>query len=138
MSQREAKIQYSLKLPPNYDKVVTNALAYIKDKPNTIGKRRGEVIFLSDVFKWSLDMIADYLEIDLKNEANTELKFIEAETDKQETLLCSILSTKDFNFLNEYLFDGFKEDGMTVFEFCDHKNLDWQATIEKGDLVYKP
>lgn len=132
-NKREAKIQYSIKLPPGYDRVVDNAIVHLKAHPNLVGKMKGHIIFLSDVFRWSLDMLADYLEIDLKIEKNTDLVFVDAEKKKKSKRLFILLSSMDFNILEEYIHQEYEKRGVDVFEFCDEKGIDWKEILRADE-----
>ncbi len=70
---KEAKLQYSIKLPDGYNTVLNTARKYLSEHPDLIGKYSGKIIFISDVFQWGLDMIADHLELDFKNIESIEI-----------------------------------------------------------------
>lgn len=125
---KEAKLQYSIKVPSGYDKVIEKARKYLFEHPGTIRKRPGNLIFISDVFQWALDMLADHLDINFRN--NEDIEIVgeeELERKQQNKRLAIILSEKYYDLQEEYL-DKFV-DKMSLFEFCDLKDLDWKSLL---------
>ena len=134
--EREKSFTYSVRLPPAYEKVLNEGRKYLNEHPDYVGKI-GKLIFVSDVFRYALDILADTLEIDFKVN-NREIEFVsenKQELHLQEVELCRILSSKDFSILEEYRTEGYN-DTMTVFEFCDFKGIDWKKVISTGKLVH--
>lgn len=70
---KDAKLQFSIKLPKGYNTVLAKGRQYLMEHPDLIGKYAGKIVFVSDVFQWGLDMIADHLDIEFKNNGDLEM-----------------------------------------------------------------
>ena len=128
---KEAKFQYSIKVPSGYEKVVEKARKYLFEHPGTIRKRPGNLIFISDVFQWALDMLADHLDINFRNNEAIEIVGEEELLRKQQNKkLAIILSDKHYDLQQEYV-DDFR-DKMSLFEFCDLRGIDWKSLLRSA------
>ena len=128
---------YSVRLPPGYEKVLNEGRIYLKDHPDLVKKDPSKLIFVSDVFRYALDILADTLEMDFKNDQDIEIveeplgklsseeKLVKRmERDplfrSEEFRLAGKLGTK---LLQEYDND-FKPKGLSIQEFAKFKELD--------------
>ena len=65
--KREKSFTYSVRLPPSYEKVLNKGRKYLSEHPDLVQKQ-GKLIFVSDVFRYALDILADTLEMDFQND----------------------------------------------------------------------
>jgi hypothetical protein len=66
------KLQYSIKVPLGYDKILAKGNQYLSQHKDLIPRKNVNVVFISDVFVYALDLLADHLEIDIKVEVDEE------------------------------------------------------------------
>lgn len=135
VKMKETKLQYSIKLPQGYALVIGKGKQYL-DQHRDLIKNKGLVspIFIGDVVQYALDLLADYLEIDFKNDE--DLEFIDNVKVSSEELLVrkmedepdfrtaefEIAGKLDTNALKEYEKD-FKPKGLSLQEYVKFKEL---------------
>lgn len=133
---KETKLQYSIKLPQSYALVIGKGKQYL-DQHRDLIKHKGVVspIFIGDVVQYALDLLADHLGIDFKNDE--DLEFIDDFKVSSEELLIrkmeddpdfrsaefKIAGKLDTKSLTEYQKD-FKPKGLSLQEYVKFKELD--------------
>ncbi len=71
---KEAKLQYSIKVPPGYITVIAKGKEYLNQHRDLLPKKSlASPIFIADVFQYSLDLLADHLNVEFKNEGDIEI-----------------------------------------------------------------
>ena len=133
--KREKSFTYSVRLPPSYEKVLNSGRKYLSEHPDLVNKM-GKLIFVSDVFRYALDILADTLEMDFKNDQDIEIIEPEEKLSLQEKLVKRmegdrVFRSEEFRIagkldpesLIEYDLD-FKPKGLSLQEFVKIKELD--------------
>ena len=126
---------YSVRLPPSYEKVLNKGRKYLSEHPDLVNKM-GKLIFVSDVFRYALDVLADTLEMDFKNDQDIEIIGPEEKLSLEEKLVKRmegdrVFRSEEFRLagkldpesLIEYDLD-FKPRGLSLQEFVKLKELD--------------
>lgn len=132
---KEKSFTYSVRLPPSYEKVLNVGRKYLSEHPDLVNKM-GKLIFVSDVFRYALDVLADTLEMDFKNIDDIEIveplgKLTPEEKLVQRMEKDAIFRSEEFRLagkldpesLIEYDLD-FKDKGLSLQEFVKIKELD--------------
>jgi len=134
---KEKSFTYSVRLPPGYEKVLNEGRIYLKDHPDLVKKDPSKLIFVSDVFRYALDILADTLEMDFKND-NTDIEIVEplGKLSSEEKLIQHmerdpIFRSEEFRIagkldpesLLEYDLE-FKIKGLSLQEYVKFKEMD--------------
>ena len=133
---KEKSFTYSVRLPPSYEKVLSKGRKYLSEHPDLVNKI-GKLIFVSDVFRYALDVLADTLDMDFKND-DQDIEIIEplGKPTLEEKLVQMmerdpIFRSEEFRIagkldpesLIEYDLD-FKPKGLSLQEYVKFKELD--------------
>lgn len=74
---------YSIRLDPNYQKIIDAGKAYLFKYPSLVDKDASKLIFESDVFRFSLDLVADHLEMEKVEVDSEDIEFIKVDPKEQ-------------------------------------------------------
>jgi len=115
--------------------VLNKGRKYLSEHPDLVNKM-GKLIFVSDVFRYALDVLADTLEMDFKNDQDIEIIGPEEKLSLEEKLVKRmegdrVFRSEEFRLagkldpesLIEYDLD-FKPRGLSLQEFVKLKELD--------------
>lgn len=100
----DAKLQYSIKVGKDYNLVLEKGKQYLDYHRDLVPKKSpASPIFISDVFQYALDLLADHLDIDFKNnDADLEIVDEEPKVDLEQELSDKMANNLEFR-KNEYL-----------------------------------
>ena len=132
---KEKSFTYSVRLPPSYEKVLNKGRKYLSEHPDLVQKQ-GKLIFVSDVFRYALDILADTLEMDFQNDQDIEIIEPLGKLSLEEKLVQHmerdpIFRSEEFRIAGkldpESLLDydlEYKPKGLSLQEYVKFKELD--------------
>jgi hypothetical protein len=119
------KFTFSINIEESLARCLPKAKEYLMK--NGVASFRNGTVSTSDTFAWALRTALEVIKVECPEEEEA-IEFVDSAKLMDEVDLCRILSSKDFQILEKYKDEGFRER-MDVFDYCDLEGIDWRSLL---------